>query len=110
MSKRDEMMKKMIEARPAMRAGRAKEAAETIRAILKPIEDSTAVHVRSNENIKTVELYNSTLRWPDTVGDKTVELTFQSSDERSTALPLIELIFSLDAESRTKLYKILSAS
>lgn len=110
MSKLDDKFQKLAEAREAKRSGRQEEAAETVRLILKPTEVNTSHPTSGNEKSITVEFYNSTLLWPDTVGAKTVELIFLTSDDRSAAIPLIELVFSLDTEARTRLYRILSDS
>lgn len=91
-----------------MRAGRKHEASETVRAMHKPIQASTSQPALGDECKITVQLYDSTLLWPDTVGARTVELTFLSSDGQKDAIPLIEVVFSLDTEARSKLYKILS--
>lgn len=91
-----------------MRAGRKHEASETVRGILEPIQASTSQPALGDECKITVQLYDSTLLWPDTVGARTVELTFLSSDGQKDAIPLIEVVFSLDTKARTKLYEILS--
>ena len=108
MPKHGDKLQKHIEERELMRAGRNHEASETVRTILNPIQASTSQPALGDECKITVQLYDSTLLWPDTAGARTVELTFLSSDGQKDAIPLIELVFSLDTEARSKLYKILS--
>lgn len=108
MPKHGDKFQTHVEERELMRAGRKHEASETVRAILEPIQASTSQPALGDECKITVQLYDSTLLWPDTVGARTVELTFLSSDGQKDAIPLIEVVFSLDTEARTKLYKILS--
>ncbi len=110
MTKHDDKFQKLAEARQVMRAGRQEVAAETVRALLKPMEASPSRPATSNEDRVEVQLSNSTLLWSDTVGANTVELSFLSSEDRRAATPLIEAVFSLDTEARTKLYRILSDS
>ena len=91
-----------------MRAGRKDEATETVRTIMNPTLASTSQPTLGDESKITIQLYDSTLLWPDTAGARTVELTFLSSDGQKDAIPLIEVVFSLDTEARSKLYKILA--
>ena len=82
MTKHDDKFQKLAEARQVMRAGRQEVAAETVRALLKPMEASPSRPATSNEDRVEVRLSNSTLLWSDTVGANTVELSFLSSEDR----------------------------
>lgn len=62
MSKYEKDLQKNIERRTMMRAGRADEAAETVRALLRPIESTNANRLHNDENTTTVELHDSILR------------------------------------------------
>ena len=108
MPKHGDKFQKLAEERQLMRAGRKDEATETVRTIMNPTLASTSQPTLGDESKITIQLYDSTLLWPDTVGARTVELTFLSSDGQKDAIPLIEVVFSLDTEARNKLYKILS--
>lgn len=108
MPKHGDKFQTHVDERELMRAGRKHEASETVRGILEPIQASTSQPALGDECKITVQLYDSTLLWPDTVGARTVELTFLSSDGQKDAIPLIEVVFSLDTKARTKLYEILS--
>lgn len=86
-----------------MRAGSADEAAETVRALLKPAESTKAKWLNNDESTNTVELHDSIVSWSDSADAKSIELQFASSGERDAALLLIRWLFSLDTEARTKL-------
>lgn len=101
MPKHGDKFQTHVEERELMRAGRKHEASETVRGILEPIQASTSQPALGDECKITVQLYDSTLLWPDTVGARTVELTFLSSDGQKDAIPLIEVVFSLDTKART---------
>lgn len=103
MSKHERDLEKNIERRKMMRAGRADEAAETVRALLRPTERTNANRLLNEENTTTLELHDSKLRWSASAEAKSIELLFASSGERDAALLLIRWLFSLDKEARRKL-------
>lgn len=65
-----------------MRAGSADEAAETVRALLKPAESTKAKWLNNDESTNTVELHDSIVSWSDSADAKSIELQFASSGVR----------------------------